>query len=425
MSAGSAGASRRVDIAVVGAGAAGLMAAIFAGRERQKAGTRLSIVVLEGAKKIGAKILVSGGSRCNVTHDVVHPDDFNGSNRNLIGRVLRSFDVKPTVEFFRELGVFLKREGTGKLFPVTDRSRDVVDALLRAAADVEVDVESDARVTALRADGDVLTLTTSRGPIEARRVILATGGRSLPKSGSDGTGYGFATILGHSLRAQTPALVPLLLQEGHWMRELSGISLEVELRVLSSTGRVLRSDEGSMLMTHFGLSGPVVLDVSRHWIAAADEGARLVLNVTGRSFELEEGAIHRATVERPRAALRTLLNERFPERFVDALLHALVIDPYVPLGQITKDDRRKLVHALTALELPVTGDRGYNFAEVTAGGIPLEEVEVATMRSKLDSRLYLCGEVLDVDGKIGGYNFQWAWASGRLAGIAAVKSFSE
>lgn len=420
----------RVDVAIVGAGAAGLFAAIFAGRS---SGAGARVVALDGAKKIGAKILISGGGRCNVTHDVVHPDDYFGSNRNLIARVLRSFTVEQTIAFFAEYGIRLKREDTGKLFPTTDRAKDVVDALLHAAADAGAEVRTNARVTAVERQGDSFTLSVGPSRIDARRVILATGGLSVPKTGSDGFGYELARRLGHTVTVTTPALVPLVLPNGHWMTALSGVSVDVELRVVAGSGKVVRRDRGSMLFTHFGLSGPVVLDISRHWIAsgsgAAAGGAlaapagRLYADFLVGSFEEVEQMLQREVRERPRAAIKTIIGRALPERVAIALLESgAAVDPEKMLGQLTREERRAVAHAVTSLEIPVERDRGYPFAEVTAGGVPLSEMNVATMESKITPGLFLCGEIVDVDGRIGGYNFQWAWASGRLAGMHAAEA---
>ncbi|HET8772603.1 MAG TPA: NAD(P)/FAD-dependent oxidoreductase [Thermoanaerobaculia bacterium] len=378
------------DIAVVGAGAAGLTAAMFAKRAAPDA----RVVALDGAPKIGAKILISGGGRCNVTHHAVTADDFNG-NRNAIARVLRTFTVEQTVAWLAELGVTLKREETGKLFPTTDRAKTVIDALLRGCEGVEIRTGS--RVQDI-GRGFVLD------GINAHRVILATGGRSVPKTGSDGHGYALAKSLGHTITGTFPALVPLVLEESHWMTALSGTSSEVELSVRSGTGKVLTRHRGSMLFTHFGVSGPVVLDVSRHWIAS--HGGTLTVNfLPGETFESLDAKLQ----TNPRAALRGRLPQRLLERFdVGAAL--------------TREARRGIVRALTETVLPVVRDRGFDYAEVTAGGVPLSEVDLSTMHSRKCDGLYLCGEILDVDGRIGGFNFQWAWASGRLAGLHAARS---
>ncbi|HKR62306.1 MAG TPA: aminoacetone oxidase family FAD-binding enzyme [Thermoanaerobaculia bacterium] len=378
------------DVAIIGAGAAGLTAAIFAKQTAPDA----RVVAFDGAPKIGSKILISGGGRCNVTHDVVTPDDFNG-NRNAIAKVLRTFTVEQTIEWFASMGVALKREETGKLFPVTDRARTVVDALLRAAEGVEI-------LTSRRVQ--------SLDEVPARCVILATGGRSVPKTGSDGHGYTMVRAVGHTVTEVFPALVPLVLPDGHWMTRISGASTDAELSVRSATGRVVTKHRGSLLFTHFGLSGPVVLDISRHWIA--ERGALVANFLPGETFESLEAMFIDANA---RATVASVLRGRIPERLLAQLTTAQA------LGQMKKEERRRIVRALVEHVVPVVRDRGFDYAEVTAGGVPLSEVDLSTMASRKRNGLYLCGEILDVDGRIGGYNFQWAWASGRLAGIHAAR----
>lgn len=383
------------DVAIIGLGAAGLTAAIFA----KRAAPHARIIAYDAAPKIGAKILISGGGRCNVTHYAVTADDFNG-NRNAIAKVLRTFPVEQTIAWFAEMGVTLEREETGKLFPTTDKARTIVDALLRACEGIELVLN--ARITSLEA-------------IRAKRIILATGGRSVPKTGSDGSGYALAREAGHTITDVFPALVPLVLEESSWMRSLSGTSADAELSVRSSTGRVLTRHRGSLLFTHFGLSGPVVLDVSRHWIAARrdDAGATLVANfLPGETFESLEATLMRE--KNPRATIASVLRGRMPERLLDVLASSQ------PLASLRKEERRRVVRALLETVVPVERDRGFDYAEVTAGGVPLSEVDLSTMRSRKREDLFLCGEILDVDGRIGGFNFQWAWASGRLAGRSAV-----
>lgn len=391
--------SDHYDIAVIGAGAAGLMAAIAAARR----GAR--VVAMDGAKRIGAKILISGGGRCNVTNAVVRPEDFNGS-RNAIAKVLRTFDVAATVAFFEELGVPLKTEETGKLFPVSNRARDVVDALLLAAEDAGVEITTGIRVESIE-PGFVIN-----GSIHADRVILAAGGRSVPKTGSDGSGYALVQKFGHTVTKPFPALVPLVVTKGHWITEISGTSVEAELAVKSPTGRVVQRLRGSMLFTHFGLSGPVVLDISRHWIA--NQPATLSASfLPGQTFESLDATLVKASQRNPRATIASVL--RLPDRLISRLASD------TSLGRLSKDERRRIVHAIVDFTLPVIRDRGFDYAEVTAGGVPLEEINVSTTESRLCKGLYLCGEILDVDGRIGGFNFQWAWASGQLAGNAAAR----
>ena len=396
------------------------MAGIAAGRAMRGGGR---VLVLDGAKRVGAKILVSGGGRCNVTHDVVTPEDYAGSKRNQIAKVLRTFSVDETVRFFRELGVELKREETGKLFPVSDSARTVLDALIKALDEAGAEVLAGHRVSEVRRDGEGFLIHTEQGDFQAKRVILATGGKSLPKTGSDGRGYAFAKALGHHVTKTTPALVPLVLEKGHWLTGLSGLAVDVELAVVSGTGKVLYRQAGALLFTHFGLSGPGAMDVSRHWLAARAEDAAVELRVnllTDRSFEQIDAELLDATQKRGKAGVASVVGEYLPKRLAEALVkHAGGFEPGMQVSQLGKSQRRTLGHALTGLVLPVVRDRGYLFAEVTAGGVPLDEVDLSTMRSRKCVGLYLCGEVLDVDGRIGGYNFQWAWCSGRLAGVSA------
>jgi predicted Rossmann fold flavoprotein len=419
-----------VDLAIVGAGAAGLMAAIQAGRAARAAGRAARIVVLDGARTLGAKILVAGGGRCNVTHHAVTADDFAGASRNSIAKVLRAFDVDATVDFFTALAVPLKREPTGKLFPVTDQARTVLEALLAATAEAGVELRYPRRVTTLAHDDEGFTVGGEWGTLRARRVILAAGGRSLPRSGSDGSGYALAAGLGHTISQVFPALVPLLLPEGHALRALSGISTPVRLEVRRAGARVATC-EGALLCTHFGLSGPAVLDISRHWNAErlADGSATVSLLVNWLPTTTDRVLDEALQSLGPRSVGRLLTaggpgqdrpaGPGLPDRLAATLCALAEVDPATVGHRLTREARRRLVATLTALELPVSGDRGWVHAEVTAGGVPLTELHLATMESRRCPGLYLAGEILDVDGRLGGFNFQWSWASGTVAGRAA------
>jgi predicted Rossmann fold flavoprotein len=413
--------SDAVDLAVVGAGAAGLMAAIQAGRSAMAAGRNLRIVALDGARTLGAKILVAGGGRCNVTHHEVSADDFAGSSRNAIAKVLREFPVAAVIAFFRERGVVLKRESTGKLFPTTDEARTVLDALLAAAAEAGVEIAHPRRVDAIEAGGDGgFALRGRWGELRARRVILAAGGQALPKSGSDGSGVALARSLGHTSTATIfPALVPLVVPENHWLRDVSGIAVPAHVEVRAASGKRLAQFDGDLLCTHFGLSGPVVLDVSRYFLAARQEdpGAKLMVsflpsaNPDNLTWELANLG---------RKSLGNWLAEKLPDRLAAALVASAGLDPSASSLRMTRDERKRLISAIVEQEIPILHDRGFVHAEATAGGIPLDQVRLETMESRRTPGLHLCGELLDVDGRIGGFNFQWAWASGVVAGKAAA-----
>ncbi|MEO0515457.1 MAG: aminoacetone oxidase family FAD-binding enzyme [Planctomycetota bacterium] len=414
------------DIAIVGAGAAGLFSSIFAGREVSDGQT---VIAFDGAKKLGAKILIAGGGRCNVTHDVVRPVDYASgpsSSRNAVKKILKSFTVAQTIEFFREHGVELKVEDTGKLFPTTDRARTVFNALLEACYDANAKLLTEHRVTGIKRldDGRGFRLTTSQGDFTAKRVVLSTGGLALPKTGSDGFGYRLAQSLGHTVTPTWPALVPLLLPPKHWLTELKGIAVDVELSLAGPTGKVVHRQDGAMLLTHFGLSGPAAMDISRYFGGDfGDQHHALTANLLQpHTFDSLEADLLNQSQTHPRRTVLQVVQPHFPERLAVALVqHGAKLDPALPLAQLPKDARRTLVRTLTALPLPVTADRGYEFAEVTAGGVPLSEVQLSTMESRVCPGLHLAGEILDVDGRIGGYNFQWAWCTGRLAGRGAAK----
>lgn len=424
--------AKDADIAIVGAGAAGLMAGIWAGRAAAAArvnGEKPRIVLLDGAKSLGAKILVAGGGRCNVTHDVVDETAFAGSSRHAIRKVLRRFDVPHAIAFFRELGVELKREETGKLFPTTDKARTVLDALLRALRNSGAEIRHPWRVESIKTEGPAtsvahpFTITSPAGLLRARRIILATGGRSLPKTGSDGHGYSIARFLGHSITPRVfPALVPLTLPSAHFLCQLSGLSAIATLEVRSGRGKRLQSFTDSTLCTHFGVSGPSVLDISRYYTHAKMDDPATTLFINWLPDHSLESADRALIAQGKSSPGRWLRDQGLPDRLAKALCEAAGVDASAPAHQLTRDKRRTLSETITQLPLPITGDRGFTHAEVTAGGVPLAELRLETMESRLCPGLYVIGEICDVDGRIGGYNFQWAWASGYIAGNSAAAS---
>jgi predicted Rossmann fold flavoprotein len=414
------GSTRSCGVAIVGGGAAGLATAIFAGR----ANARLAPLVLEGAERPGAKILVSGGSRCNVTNVRVTEHDFWGGRAAIVRRVLRAFPADRAIAFFRDLGVPLHEEADGKLFPDSNRSRDVLDALLRELTRAGATLLPRHRVMDIARHDDRFLVSSSGGDVVARRVVLATGGRSLPKSGSDGVGLELAQRLGHRLVDTTPALAPLRLDAGEPLHaRLSGVSQDVELSIWID-GRVATRIRGAMLWTHFGVSGPAALNASRHWARARVNQRPVAITVSfspGQTFDAVDAAWTRAAAAHPRASVVAYLSRSMPASAAEALLAAASVDGAVVLSNQTREARRQLVHALTEYPLPVVDTRGYTFAEATAGGVTLEEVDPATLESRVCPGLHLVGEVLDVDGRLGGFNFQWAWSTGFVAGTAIAR----
>jgi predicted Rossmann fold flavoprotein len=405
------------DITIIGAGAASLMAAIWVGRTN----AHQSIILLDSARKLGAKILVAGGGRCNVTHDVVDESAYAGSSRNAIKKVLRRFDVPQTVTFFDDIGIRLKREETGKLFPTTDDAHTVLGALLHAAQDTGVQIMNPRRVETVERMSGGFRVSGEWGDVDTGRVILATGGKSLPKSGSDGKGYELAKSLGHTITSRVfPALVPLILPRDHFITSLSGITLQTKLEVQTTSGKNNISFTDSTLCTHFGLSGPSVLDISRYWIDAKldDADAKLVINwLPEKSTEQLEANL----LQLGKKSIGRYMSEQLPDRLARALCIEAGIKLSTSGDSLKREARKSLARTVTAMILPISGDRGFNYAEVTAGGVPLSEIRLETMESRICPNLYFCGEICDVDGRIGGYNFQWTWSSGYVAGISAAK----
>jgi len=404
------------DVAIVGAGAAGLATAIFAAR----ANPDLRIVALDGAKKLGAKILVSGGGRCNVTNAQVDDGDFFGGNRNVVRRILNTLPVDQTISFFREIGVNLHEESFGKLFPDSNSARTVLNALVGEARRRGVDPQTDCRVSVITRTHETFEILLDNDRIvRARQIVLATGGRSLPKTGSDGHGYELAQSLGHSLTPTTPALAPLVL-EGDFHQGLSGIAQEVEL-TLRCTGEKPVRIKGPMLWTHFGISGPAALDLSRHWHRARlEKKAPLVTAnlLPNRTLEQINNELIALAAHQGRTRITSWLSEYMPARVAESISRRGGVSADQTASQLNRDHRWKFAETVTGLPLSIRDSRGYAYAEVTAGGVSLFEVDAATMQSRVCPGLYLVGEILDVDGRLGGFNFQWAWCTAAQAGRA-------
>lgn len=407
-------------VVVVGAGAAGLLAALFAGR----AGAR--VLLLETRPRPGAKIRVSGGGRCNVLPVAMQLDDFHTSgSRHALRNILTSWPLSDVRAFFEgDLGIPLKAEPSGKLFPVSERPLDVVEALLAACARAGVTLVGGTRIVRIEAHGPSASATNPGARFTlfadhgrrylAARVILATGGLSLPKSGSDGGGLALAAGLGVALLPTYPALVPLLTSEPRWPA-LAGVSLPVELRAVRGE-RVLETREREFLFTHRGFSGPVALDMSRYVAAPDRDGVELVARWGGAAAPDWDVALRPSGNRR----VATILHQVFPARLVETFLDIAAIPRDRRESDLARDERRQLVTVLERYVLPVRGNEGYATAEVTAGGVALDAIHTRTLETRAVPGLFVCGEMLDVVGRIGGYNFLWAWVSGRRAGEAAA-----
>jgi predicted Rossmann fold flavoprotein len=404
-------------VVVIGAGAAGTMAAIFAA----EAGA--DTLLLERTRDGGRKILISGGGRCNILPANLDESRFvTDSSRHTLRKLIRAWPLREQIAFFeRDLHIPLKEEpDSAKLFPVSDRARDVRDGLLALARQKGVRIQFMTTVTGLTpSDSGWQIACDGMRAIQADAVVLATGGLSVPNTGSDGTGLRIADALGHAITPPYAALTPLVAKPAPFAA-LSGISLPVTITARSSgpgANGLTATATGGFLFTHSGYSGPAVLDVSHVAVrSAGGPPARVTVQWTPRDEAEWIEAL------RPRGA-RTVLNvlrADLPNRVAEALLQAAGIDPDLALAHLTRRQRLTLIETLTRGPLAWTGDEGYKKAEVTGGGVELGEIDPATLESRRHHRLFLCGELLDAFGPIGGYNFYWAWATGRAAGRAAA-----
>ncbi len=456
--------ARPYDLVVIGAGAAGLWAAIQAARAASErvagrssapnvlpaaaldstagsGASRLRVAILDRREKVAAKILMSGGTRCNLTHCEVFPADYRGGNRNRIARVLRAHPASESIRVFtEELNVAVKQEPGGKIFPADDKATTVRDALLaaldRAAVPLlrgrrwcglepipaapDPDAPTGPRVprwrVIIRDDAD-----RQLAPIETARVLIATGGCSFPESGSDGSGYAILRELGHAVVEPLPALTPLRLGGG-FHAELSGIATPVRLE-LRVDGKLESTAEGPLLWTHIGVSGPAALDLSGPWARARHERPEAEIRVLAsflpeESMESAEAGWLAGAAHNPARTIRAHLSS-LPHRLSEALVRTAGADPVQPLAQTPRTLRRAVIAHLVRFPLPVEGVLGFRKAEVTSGGVPLEEVDHG-LESRILPGVHFAGEVLHVDGRLGGFNFQWAWSSGTVAAQAAV-----
>jgi predicted Rossmann fold flavoprotein len=404
------------DVVVLGAGAAGLLAAARAAERGRRT------LLLEKNRRPGVKILMSGGTRCNITHATDNRGivDAYGPPGRFLHSALAALSVEDTIALFEAEGVATKVEETGKVFPVSNRAADVLAALLRRLERSGAVLSLGEPVLEWTRTEAGLTLTTPQRLVYAARVILTTGGQSYPGSGTTGDGYRLAARLGHTIVTPRPALVPITTAAA-WVHELRGVTLpDVAVRVLEGQ-RVLATRQGSLLFAHFGLSGPVALDVSRV-VSGHARPQVLILEIDllpgMKEPELVE-LLRRESAASGKRQLAGVLPAPLPRRLCEVVLVLAGMPAERTAAALSKEQRGRLAQHLKRLTVPVTGTLGFKKAEVTAGGIALEEVDSRTMESKLVPGLFVAGEVLDLDGPIGGYNFQAAWSTGWLAGSKA------
>ena len=409
------------QIVIVGAGPAGMMAAAAA------AECGGSVLLLEKMPRVGRKMMITGKGRCNVTSGNESPDFIKNivGNGRFLNSSLRAFDNADVMAFFEGLGVPLKTERGNRVFPQSDRAADVVDAMMKHLRDQEVEIRTNTSVSGLLTEANKIcgVRLVDGSEVEAAAVILAMGGASYPATGSTGDGYVLARAVGHTVTPIFPALVPLVTRET-WVREVQGRSLRNVRATLYHAGKKEQDFFGEMLFTHFGVTGPIILQLSRRASELLRDGKKDI----ELRLNLKPALTHeklRERVDRDFAAyeqkyLHNGMIDLLPKRLIDIVLNAAGLAPARVVGQISSKERERLVHVLQALPLTIMGTRPIAEAIVTAGGVATHEINPRTMESKIVKHLYFVGELVDVDAYTGGYNLQAAFSMGHAAGCHSV-----
>ncbi len=407
-------------IVVVGAGPAGMMAAIKA------AENGASVVLLEKMKRAGKKMLITGKGRCNITNVAEIPELIKHipGNGKFLNSCIRAFDNEDVQYFFNGIEVPTKVERGGRVFPVSDKAADVVDAMVLQLHELGVKLYTDVKVSdILVQDNKVVGVKTDDGQkFEAEAVIIATGGSSYPGTGSTGDGYKMADKIGHKVVTPLPALVPLELEE-EWVKDLQGLSLKNVRVTLFADEKRITDMFGEMLFTHFGVSGPIILSLSRKTAQLLDEDSFVELMIDLKpalTFEQLDARVLRDFEKYQRKEMKNALKDLLPGRLIPPVLDGAYIEPDRMVNSITKEERHRLVNVLKGLLVTVTKTRPIAEAIVTAGGVDVKEINPKTMESKLIKNLYFAGEVVDVDAYTGGYNLQAAFSMGAAAGNWSV-----
>lgn len=413
------------DVIVIGAGPSGLMAAIEAGHRGAHT------LLIEKGKRPGRKLLISGGGRCNVTNarGIDHIIENTPGNGRFLYSVFRQWSNEDIIAFFMSLGVALKEEDRGRMFPVTDRADTVLDALLQLLDKYQVTVRYNQEVSMItHQDEFSWNIHVQEDIYVTRAIIIATGGCSIPQTGSTGDGYRFAKSIGHTIVEPYPTSVPLMADD-LWIKErfLQGVAVRgTLLTAYDEKGKVFAKEEGDLLFTHFGLSGPAALRISQYIVKflARSAGTHVIVTVDllpGLSKEEVFSKIQQTTKGNGKKLIRSLLRDFLSERFADVLLFILQIDSQMEGAHLSKKDAEKIASLIKAFPVHVTGTLGLSKATVTGGGVFLKEVDPATLASKKEHGLYFCGEVLDVHAHTGGYNITVAFSTGHVAGNHAAE----
>ncbi len=400
-------------VVVIGGGPAGMMAAIGASKKHKT-------ILVEKNEKLGKKLYITGKGRCNVTNakDISEFFDYIPGNSNFLYSALYTFTNEDTMNFFENLGVKLKVERGDRVFPVSDKSSDIISALERELRRNKVDILLSSKVKNFTYEGTKIKSIElqDNSIIEGDYFIICTGGMSYPQTGSNGEGFKFSQHAGHTVTKLMPSLVPIETKE-EWIKDLQGLSLKnVELSIVDSRKKVLYKDFGEMLFTHFGISGPIVLSGSR--VVNKGNSLKAVIDLKpALSHEELDKRIQRDFAKYLNKDFKNSLDDLIPKKLIDIIINLSGIEETKKVNLITREERKNLVNVLKGMCLEIKGLRPIDEAIITAGGVNVKEIDPSTMKSKIVDNLYFSGEVIDVDAYTGGFNIQIAFSTGYLAGI--------
>lgn len=408
---------KNVRIAVVGGGAAGLTAAMAARYNGAE------VTVLERKDRVGKKILATGNGRCNLSNTDLNITHYHGSNPKFAFGALSRFDFYKTMELFERLGIAWKVEEGGKVFPVSDQASSILDVMRHELEVLGVETRCEAKVSEITGRSGAFILRLGNGDtVKADRVIIATGGKAAPNLGSNGSGYKLAEQMGHSIVEPFPALVQLKLKAG-FLKQVSGVKFEGKAEVLAG-GKSRAQAGGEILFTNYGISGPPILTLSRTAGEYLGKGEKVFIKVVLIGYlsreELEQFLINRLQQQAHKTVMFSFVGF-INKRLIPVILkEAGITDINKQAAQVTAEERDAILEVLQNWQFEVTGTNSWPAAQVTAGGVDVKDVNPKTMESKLVPGLYFAGEILDIDGDCGGYNLQWAWSSGYVAGESAA-----
>ncbi len=405
-------------VIVVGGGPSGMIAAIYAARDGH------DVTLYEKNEKLGKKLYITGKGRCNVTNACDIEDLFNNvvTNNKFLYSSFYSYTNQDLMSFFEEIGLPLKTERGNRVFPVSDKSSDVITALSRELKRLKVEVQYTSEVTEVVVKNHKFVgiyMNNQKDMVKSDRIIIATGGLSYKVTGSTGDGYEFAKKMGHTVTDLHPSLVPFNIKES-FIKELQGLSLRNIGITITSKGKEVFSDFGELLFTHFGVSGPVILSGSSHIIPYM-KNKDVLLNIDMKpalTLEQLDQRVIRDFQEMINKQFKNSLEHLLPKKLIPVMIHLSGIDPEKKVNEISKEERKGLVSLIKNFTLHISSLREYNEAVITKGGISVKEINPTTMESKFASGVHYVGEVLDLDALTGGFNLQIAWSTGHSAGIS-------